>query len=77
MRGVVTGGTATLLGEVPGEPVHAKSGSAEAGEGGDARVDSWMMAYRGDLAVAVMVQGGGHGSGVAGGVVRDFLTAVG
>ncbi|WP_345042012.1 penicillin-binding transpeptidase domain-containing protein [Georgenia daeguensis] len=77
MRGVVTGGTATLLAEVPGGPVHAKSGSAEAGEGGDARVDSWMMAYRGDLAVAVMVQGGGHGSGVAGGIVRDFLTAVG
>lgn len=76
MRGVVTGGTATLLAEVPGEPVHAKSGSAEAGEGGDARVDSWMMAYRGDLAVAVMVQGGGHGSGVAGGIVRDFLAAV-
>jgi hypothetical protein len=76
MRGVVTGGTATLLGGVPGEPVHAKSGSAEAGEGEDARVDSWMMAYRGDLAVAVMVQGGGHGSGVAGGIVRDFLTAV-
>ncbi|PFG40986.1 cell division protein FtsI/penicillin-binding protein 2 [Georgenia soli] len=75
MRGVVTGGTATLLGDVPGEPVHAKSGSAEAG-GDDARVDSWMTAYRGDLAVAVMVQGGGHGSGVAGGIVRDFLTAV-
>lgn len=77
MRGVVTGGTATLLAAVPGGPVHAKSGSAEAGEGDDARVDSWMMAYRGDLAVAVMVQGGGHGSGVAGGIVRDFLTAVG
>ncbi|WP_052436931.1 penicillin-binding transpeptidase domain-containing protein [Georgenia sp. SUBG003] len=76
MRGVVTGGTATLLGDVPGGPVHAKSGSAEAGEGEDARVDSWMMAYRGDLAVAVMVQGGGHGSGVAGGIVKDFLTAV-
>jgi len=76
MRGVVTAGTATLLGDVPGEPVHAKSGSAEAGEGDDARVDSWMMAYQGDLAVAVMVHGGGHGSGVAGGIVRDFLTAV-
>ncbi|WP_460980198.1 penicillin-binding transpeptidase domain-containing protein, partial [Pseudactinotalea suaedae] len=61
MRAVVEEGTATLLADVPGEPVHAKTGSAEAGEGEDYRVDSWMIAYQGDLAVAALVQGGGHG----------------
>src|SRR5699024_7398187 len=66
MRAVVTGGTGTELQEVPGPPVHAKTGSAEAGSGEDYRVDSWLMAYQDDLAVAVLVQGGGHGAGVAG-----------
>src|SRR5690606_30050215 len=63
MRAVVGGGTGILLSDVPGEPVHAKTGSAEAGAGEDYRVDSWMIATQGDLAVAALVQGGGHGSG--------------
>ncbi|GAA4419521.1 penicillin-binding transpeptidase domain-containing protein [Georgenia halophila] len=75
MRAVVTDGTATLLADVPGEPVHAKTGSAEAGEGEDFRVDSWMIAYQGDLAVAALVHGGGHGAGAAGDVVEAFLRA--
>jgi len=74
MRAVVTGGTGTELLDVPGPPVHAKTGSAEAGSGEDYRVDSWMMAYQGDVAVAVLVQGGGHGAGVAGALVQSFLT---
>ncbi|WP_277050366.1 penicillin-binding transpeptidase domain-containing protein [Ruania albidiflava] len=76
MRAVVTGGTGTELQEVPGAPVHAKTGSAEAGSGEDYRVDSWMMAYQDDLAVAVLVQGGGHGAGVAGALVQRFLSGL-
>lgn len=76
MREVVTAGTGTGLQDVPGAPVHAKTGSAEAGSGEDYRVDSWMMAYQGDLAVAVLVQGGGHGAGVAGSLVEQFLSGL-
>ena len=77
MRAVVETGTARLLQDVPGEPVHAKTGSAEAGEGDEYRVDSWMIAFQGDLAVAALVQGGGHGAGAAGEVVESFLTEAG
>ncbi|MEE6286323.1 penicillin-binding transpeptidase domain-containing protein [Georgenia sp. MJ173] len=77
MAAVVTDGTGILLSDVPGEPVHAKTGSAEAGGGDDSRVDSWMTAYQGDVAVAVFVQGAGHGSGVAGGVVEELLRSLG
>lgn len=77
MAAVVTGGTGNLLADVPGTPVHAKTGSAEAGDGDEGRVDSWMMAYQDDLAIAVFVQGGGHGSGAAGGVVKEMLRALG
>ena len=76
MAAVVAEGTGILLGDVPGEPIRAKTGSAEAGSGDDARVDSWMTAYRSDLAVAVLVQAGGHGSGQAGGAVEDFFRAL-
>lgn len=73
MAAVVATGTGILLSDVPGDPVHAKTGSAEAGGGEGARVDSWMIAYQGDVAVAALVEGGGHGSGAAGAIVEDFL----
>ncbi|QDB79937.1 penicillin-binding protein [Georgenia wutianyii] len=76
MRAVVEEGTGILLVDVPGEPVHAKTGSAEVGAGDSYRVDSWMIATQGDLAVAALVQGGGHGSIAAGGIVEDFLRQV-
>ncbi|HLT85367.1 MAG TPA: penicillin-binding transpeptidase domain-containing protein [Phototrophicaceae bacterium] len=77
MRAVVEGGTGILLADVPGEPVHAKTGSAEVGSGDTYRVDSWMIATQGDLAVAALVQGGGHGSIAAGGAVERFLRNLG
>lgn len=73
MRAVVAEGTGVLLADVPGEQVRAKTGSAEAGEGEDYRVDSWMIATQGDLAVAALVHGGGHGAGAAGAAVERFL----
>jgi len=77
MRAVVEDGTGILLSDVPGEPVHAKTGSAEVGSGDTYRVDSWMIATQGDLAVAALVQGGGHGSIAAGGAVERFLRNLG
>ncbi|MCF2527980.1 penicillin-binding transpeptidase domain-containing protein [Yinghuangia soli] len=52
--------------------VGAKTGTAEVGAG----TNAWMVAYRGNIAVAVVVQGGTSGAGDAGPVVRAFLDAV-
>lgn len=79
MRQVVENGTSTLLGDVPGEPVHAKSGTAEFGVTGDTGTHGWMIAYQGDLAVAAFVESaeGAGGAGSAGPLVVEFLTAAG
>lgn len=71
MRNVVTSGTATSLRRVPGV-VGAKTGTAESAIG----TNGWMIAFRGDLAVACEVFGGGSGDGSAGPVVAAFLRSV-
>lgn len=53
--------------------VGAKTGTAEVGDDG---TNGWMVAFRGNIAVAVYVEGGASGSGAAGPIVREFLTAV-
>ncbi|MCD9622359.1 penicillin-binding transpeptidase domain-containing protein [Rhabdothermincola salaria] len=76
MGDVVTGGTATVLADVPGEAVHAKTGTAEFGTEVPPRTHAWVIAVQGDLAVAVVVEDGGFGAQAAGPIVRDFLTAL-
>lgn len=79
LRAVVTEGGATLLADVPGAPVSAKTGTAEFGEpdeSGTLATHAWMIAVQGDLAVAVFVERGSGGSSVAGPVMRDFLALV-
>lgn len=76
LRGVVTSGSGALLADVPGEPVIAKTGTAEYVAGnGQLRTHAWMIAARGDLAVAVFVQDGASGSGTAGPILEAFLRA--
>ncbi|WP_435108989.1 penicillin-binding transpeptidase domain-containing protein [Nocardiopsis synnemataformans] len=80
MRAVVTEGTAE---DVPfqGE-VHAKSGTAEFGTAEDADEDgelpshAWMVGFKGDVAFAVVVEGGGGGSSVAGPLAASFTNAL-
>jgi cell division protein FtsI/penicillin-binding protein 2 len=75
MRAVVTTGSGRFLVDVPGE-VGAKTGTAEYGEpdaGGDLPTHAWMVATRGDLAVAVFVATGVSGSQTAGPVLEAFL----
>ncbi|MGO1317739.1 MAG: penicillin-binding transpeptidase domain-containing protein [Cellulomonadaceae bacterium] len=72
MRAVVTEGGAGVLADLPGE-VAAKTGTAEVGDGS---VNTWMIAFRGDLAVAVLVTDGETGARTAGPVLRAFLEAV-
>uniref|UniRef100_UPI00069CBFD2 penicillin-binding transpeptidase domain-containing protein n=1 Tax=Nocardiopsis sp. RV163 TaxID=1661388 RepID=UPI00069CBFD2 len=80
MRAVVTEGTAE---DVPfqGE-VHAKSGTAEFGTAEDADEDgelpshAWMVGFKGDVAFAVVVEGGGGGSSVAGPLAASFTNGL-
>jgi cell division protein FtsI/penicillin-binding protein 2 len=76
MRAVVERGSGSILREVPGGPVIAKTGTAEFGDQPPLPTHAWMVAGRGDLAVAVFVERGDSGSGTAGPVLREFLTEV-
>jgi cell division protein FtsI/penicillin-binding protein 2 len=73
MRGVVENGSASLLRDVRGGPVIAKTGTAEYGDTPPLPTHAWMVAGRGDLAVAVFVEKGDSGSGTAGPVIKAFL----
>ncbi|CAM3551866.1 penicillin-binding transpeptidase domain-containing protein [Nocardioides zeicaulis] len=75
MRAVVTEGSGQFLLDVPGE-VGAKTGTAEYGEpdaSGALPTHTWMIATRGDLAVAVFVENGQSGSQTAGPLLEAFL----
>lgn len=73
MRAVVTEGSGALLLDVPGEPVLAKSGTAQFGTDGDLRNHVWMLGIQGDLAVAVFVDEGDYGSTTSGPLLKQFL----
>ena len=76
MRAVVTGGTGTALASLPGF-VAGKSGTAEYGGGDPPPTHAWFIAFRGDLAVAVLVEGGKAGGEVAALIAARFLSAAG
>ncbi|NYE35425.1 cell division protein FtsI/penicillin-binding protein 2 [Nocardioides cavernae] len=79
MRAVVTTGSGRFLQDVEGE-IGAKTGTAEYGEpdaSGALPTHAWMIATRGDLAVAVFVATGVSGSQTAGPVLEAFLRAAG
>ncbi|WOF24400.1 penicillin-binding transpeptidase domain-containing protein [Microbacterium betulae] len=76
MRSVVTEGSATFLGAIPGVPVGAKTGTAEYGEpddNGDYATHSWMVGTHGDLAVAVFVEDGVSGAETAGPLLASLF----
>ena len=72
MRAVVMTGSAKLL-NLPGEPVFAKTGTAEYGSADPPRTHAWMIGFRGDLAFAVVIDDGGGGGADAGPVAKRFL----
>ncbi|WP_243060499.1 penicillin-binding transpeptidase domain-containing protein [Nocardioides sp. SR21] len=77
LRGVVTSGSGVGLLDVPGQPVIAKTGTAEFSRNGKTLLHAWMVAAQGDLAVAVFVDEGTSGSGTAGPILEAFLRAAG
>jgi cell division protein FtsI/penicillin-binding protein 2 len=76
MRLVVTSGTGTALAAVPGA-VAGKTGTAEFGGGDPPPTHAWFIAFRGDLAVAVLVEKGRSGGAVAAPVAARFFSALG
>ncbi|WP_289018276.1 penicillin-binding transpeptidase domain-containing protein [uncultured Ornithinimicrobium sp.] len=74
MRAVVTEGSASMLADNPGEPVLAKTGTAEFGAQDPPETHVWMVAVQGDLAVAIFVEEGEFGSTTVGPLMDAFLT---
>ena len=75
-RYVVTAGTGVALRQVAGD-VHGKSGTAEYGSGDPPPTHAWFVAYRDDLALAVLVEDGSSGGAVAAPIAARFLAALG
>jgi cell division protein FtsI/penicillin-binding protein 2 len=71
MRAVVTVGTAAHVGFPAG--VFGKTGTAEFGSGQNPPSHAWFVGYRGDLAFAVLVEGGGVGADASGPIANAFL----
>jgi cell division protein FtsI/penicillin-binding protein 2 len=71
MRAVVTVGTASGVGFPPG--VYGKTGTAEYLNGSKLASHGWFIGYRGDIAFAVLVEGGGYGANSAGPIANAFL----
>jgi cell division protein FtsI/penicillin-binding protein 2 len=74
MRAVVTIGTAAGVGFPPG--VYGKTGTAEYGSGRNPPTHAWFIGYRGDLAFAVIVEGGGVGADASAPIANAFIRHV-
>ncbi|MGW1059224.1 penicillin-binding transpeptidase domain-containing protein [Micromonospora rubida] len=75
MREVVTAGTAGALKDVPGGPVHGKTGTAEYDDN-PAHTHAWFVGWQGDVAFAVFVERGGSSTASAVPVSERFLRAL-
>lgn len=75
MRLVVTAGTGTEA-AVPGADIAGKTGTAEFGSGDPPPTHAWFIGFRGNLAVAVVLEGGGVGGRDAAPIARQIFAAL-
>jgi cell division protein FtsI/penicillin-binding protein 2 len=76
MAEVTSAGTGTAA-SVPGKPqVSGKTGTAEFGPGNPPATHAWFIGYQGDIAFAVLVEGGGVGGSVAAPLAARFVAAL-
>ena len=75
MRRVVAEGSGTAA-AVPGADIAGKTGTAEYDTGDPPPTHAWFVGIRGDLAVAVLVEGGEAGGTVAAPIAGDVLAAL-
>lgn len=74
MQAVVTSGTAKPAGLPAGTA--GKTGTAEYGSGPNLPTHAWFMGFRGDVAFAVVVEGGGFGAKAAAPIAARFLNSL-
>jgi cell division protein FtsI/penicillin-binding protein 2 len=74
MAEVVASGTAAGA-QLPAGTA-GKTGTAEFGGGANPTTHAWFVGYRGDIAFAVLVYGGGVGGAVAAPIAASFLLGV-
>lgn len=72
LREVVRTGTGQAV-AIPGRDIGGKTGTAEFGEEDPPQTHAWFAGFVGDLAYALVVEGGGVGGEVAAPLVREFL----
>lgn len=77
MRRVATDGTASALADVPGEPVSAKTGTAEYGTEVPPGTHGWTIGFQGEVAFAVLVEDGVSGARSGVPVAEAFLRGLG
>jgi cell division protein FtsI/penicillin-binding protein 2 len=75
MRLVVTNGTGQAV-NLSGTPVYAKTGTAEFALGKGTGTNAWMIGFRGDVAFAVLVEGGSSGAHDAAPIVTSLLAGL-
>lgn len=72
MKGTVEEGSARFL--QPKGVEGAKTGTAEFGSDNPPKTHAWMIVYKGDIAIAVMVAEGVSGSQTAGPIIEKYLS---
>ncbi len=72
----VRSGTARALRRAPGGPVSGKTGTAQYGDPVPIGAHAWFTGYQGNVAFAVVIEGGGYGAAAAVPVALRFLSDV-